>query len=98
VALTRLGQTRHDMGQLDVAVPLLTEAVTLATGAGLRYDEAVARAALAELRQSRREPGAALEEARRALALFTELGVPETEDQKVRVAELEEWPAAVVGG
>jgi tetratricopeptide (TPR) repeat protein len=83
--LTRLALTRHAMGQPEQARALVTESITLAARPGLRYDEAVARAALSEI-LSRTQPGPAGEELRRALDLFTELGCPEADQIRARIA------------
>jgi tetratricopeptide (TPR) repeat protein/transcriptional regulator with XRE-family HTH domain len=88
LALNRLGMTRLAMGRFDDAASLLTQAITVSLGAGMRYPEANARAALAEVHGARGQPGPAVEELRQALALYEELQAPEATAARARLATL----------
>ncbi len=73
-------------GRLDEAAAALHRALAAAREAGARHEEAGVHVALADLAERRAEPEEMRTRLRAALAIYTELGAPQTEEVTRRLA------------
>jgi len=83
-----LGETLRGSGQADEALVRHRSAHSLARQLGNRYEQARALDGMAVLLHAAGEPGAAHRHWRDALAIYTELRVPEANRLRARLAEL----------
>lgn len=86
--LTDIGLTLWAAGRPAAARPVLAEALAAAAAEGDHYDQARAHDGLAHIHLAGADPGQARHHWRRALAIFTELGVPEADQVRQRLASL----------
>ena len=89
-ALNGVGETHHATGQLREAWIQHTAALTLASQIGDRYEQARAHDGLAHTHHATGDPDQARQHWRQALALYTDLGVPEADDIHVHLTTLDQ--------
>jgi tetratricopeptide (TPR) repeat protein/DNA-binding SARP family transcriptional activator len=87
-ALNRMGETLHATGQSEQARAQHAAALALAVETGDRYQQARAHAGLAHTRHAAGEHGLAGQHWQHALTLYTELGVPDADDDRAHLVAL----------
>ena len=97
-ALNGVGETLHATGRSEQARAQHTAALTLAIETGDRYQQARAHAGLAHARQAADEHDLARQHWQHALALYTDLGVPDADIVRAHLAALGELPVTTSGG
>jgi Flp pilus assembly protein TadD len=88
-ALNGLGESHRANGQLREAWIQHTTALTLATQIGDRYEQARAHNGLAHTRHAAGDLDQARHHWRHALALYTDLGVPDADDVHAHLTALD---------
>jgi len=88
-ALNGVGETHHATGQLREAWIQHTAALTLASQIGDRYEQARAHDGLAHTHHATGDPDQARHHWRQALALYTDLDVPEADDVHAHLTALD---------
>ena len=91
-ALNGLGEAALAAGHPTDAIAWHTEALATARGTGARDQQARAHAGIGHAHRALAETAAAREHLQHALALYTELGAPETNEIRAHVATLEQLP------
>jgi len=97
-ALNNLGETLHAAGDPDQAGIQQTAALALAVEAGDHYEQARAHAGLAHTHHATGDLDQARHHLRRALTLYTDLGVPEADDIRGYLADLDDVEAGGANG
>jgi len=88
VLFRSLGEAAQLAGQTADAVAHHTAAYTIATGIGTRDQQARAHAGLGQAHQTLGDLARARQHYRQALALYSDLGVPEADRIRTRLADL----------
>jgi hypothetical protein len=78
------------MGDPAAALVQHTAALTIATGTDFRDQQALAHTGLGDTHHTRGDVATAGAHYKRALTLYTELGMPEAEDLRHRLAALDQ--------